>query len=195
MLLPDSLFAPERHAEALADAFLDAIPANARTVLEIGCGDGTIARLLRERRPALVITGADRRPGLRRHIPVTVFDGNRLPFVDAAFDVVMCVDLLREADDPAQLLREAKRVARDSLVLKDQASDGVLSRALPRLLDWVTAARLGPRPRRTYWSSAQWRAAYHALGLTPRGDRRELGPDRDAPAFGRGQNFVSRLAV
>lgn len=187
----------ESCARVLADALSEALPAEARTVLDVGCGDGAIARLIQERRPELLFIGVDTIAQPKRHIPVTVYDGKRLPFVDAAFDVVMFVDLLRRTDDPSVLLREAKRVARDSLVLKDHASDGALSRSLLRLIDRVGDLRRGGRRPSNRWTSAQWRAVFQSLGLTPRGDRRALGlhPLLNTRAFERALYFVSRLAV
>src|SRR4029077_12592202 len=48
-----------RRARVLADALAPLIPAEARSVLDIGCGDGTIAGLLAERRPELSIEGVE----------------------------------------------------------------------------------------------------------------------------------------
>src|SRR5207247_1102228 len=88
--------------------------AGTMAVLDIGCGDGLIARLLMERRPDLRIEGIDvlARPGA--HIPVTLFDGSRIPRADEAVDVALLVDVLHHADEPMALLREAFRVARST---------------------------------------------------------------------------------
>ena len=115
----------KRRTRALADALSQAIPPDARTVLDVGCGDGTIARLIQQRRPDLSILGTDVLARPHTHIPVALFDGQRLPFLDGAFDVVMFVDVLHHTDDPTILLREAKRVSRGSVVLKDHTSDQI----------------------------------------------------------------------
>ena len=64
-------------------------------------------------------------------IPVTIYDGRTLPFEAAAFDALIIVDVLHHADDPALLLREAARVARRSILIKDHTSDRFL--AVPTL--------------------------------------------------------------
>jgi SAM-dependent methyltransferase len=187
----------QRRTRVLADALVRAIPAHARTVLDVGCGDGTIARLINQQRPELFIAGVDVLARRRTHIPVTLFDGTRLPFLDGAFDVVMFVDVLHHTEDPSVLLREAKRVSRESVVLKDHTSDSLLAHGKLRLMDWVGNAHHGVRLTYNYWSSAQWRRAFASLGLRPQTEERSLGlyPFPTSLFFERGLHFVSRLRV
>ncbi len=97
-----------RRARVLAEELAKAIPDEGSTVLDVGCGDGTIDILVKQRRLDLNITGVDvlLRPASR--IPVRKFDGQHLPFPDQSFDVVMFVDVLHHTNDPAILLREAR---------------------------------------------------------------------------------------
>ena len=73
-----------------------------------------------------------RRPGPHRHgrlvrptthIPVQEFDGHTLRWTTAV-DVVLLVDVLHHADDPMRLLKEAARVARQAIVIKDHVQPG-----------------------------------------------------------------------
>ncbi|MGE0418479.1 MAG: class I SAM-dependent methyltransferase, partial [Acetobacteraceae bacterium] len=120
-------FVFKRRTRVLSEALAQAIPTEARSVLDVGCGDGSIAALIQAGRPELSITGVDVLVRPETRIPVTQFDGVRLPFDDGAFDVVMFVDVLHHTDDPAVLLREAKRVARQAVVLKDHTKDTPLA--------------------------------------------------------------------
>ena len=192
-----SKLAPQRRTRALADALSQAIPEDARTVLDVGCGDGTIAHLIKQRRPSLTILGADVLARQHTHIPVALFDGQRLPFLDGAFDVVMLVDVLHHTDDPTILLREAKRVSRGSVVLKDHTSDQPLADARLRFMDWVGNAHHGVRLPYNYWSAAQWRRAFESTGLSPQTIQTRLGlyPFPTSLIFERGLHFVSRLGV
>jgi len=187
----------QRRTRALAEALSQAIPEDARTVLDVGCGDGTIARLIQQRRPGLTILGTDVLARPHTHIPVALFDGQRLPFLDGAFDVVMFVDVLHHTDDPTILLREAKRVSRGSVVLKDHTSDQPLADARLRFMDWVGNAHHGVRLPYNYWSTAQWRRAFESTGLSPQTVQTRIGlyPFPTSLIFERGLHFVSRLAV
>jgi SAM-dependent methyltransferase len=92
-----------------------------RDVLEIGCGPGL--DLLRFARGGARVTGVDLAPvalDLARDccrtagVQATLLeaDGARLPFADAAFDLVYCHGVLSFARDPARLVAEANRVLR-----------------------------------------------------------------------------------
>ncbi len=155
-----------RRTKALAEALDRAIPADALTVLDVGCGDGTIDTLLLQRRPRLAITGVDvlLRPEAR--IPVRQFDGQHLPFDDGAFDVVMFVDVLHHTLDPLVLLREACRVARSAIVLKDHTREGLLAHTTLRFMDWVGNAHHNVALPYNYWRRAEWTDAFRELRLT-----------------------------
>jgi len=75
-----------RRWETLAEWFAQLVPSAAR-VLDVGCGDGLISAVLQSRRPDLTVTGIDVLPRAHAHIPVEKFNGLRIPFADASFDV------------------------------------------------------------------------------------------------------------
>jgi ubiquinone/menaquinone biosynthesis C-methylase UbiE len=133
----------KRRVRVLADAIAKAIPGNARDVLDVGCGDGTIAALLQQHRPELSVTGVDVMVRPDTKVPVQEFDGVHLPFADRSFDVVMFVDVLHHTHDPMILLREAKRVARVAVVLKDHRRNSPIAYGTLRLMDWVGNAHHG----------------------------------------------------
>lgn len=95
------------------------------SVLEIGCGVGAQLKILSRRFPHLQLTGVDRSPSqlARAHavlederrsgrVTLAQASGETLPFADASFDGVFLCWLLEHVKDPAQVLREARRVLR-----------------------------------------------------------------------------------
>jgi ubiquinone/menaquinone biosynthesis C-methylase UbiE len=186
-----------RRARVLAQALARTIPPDAATVLDVGCGDGTIAALVRRYRPALSLTGVDVLVRPRTHIPVHAFDGVRLPFADGSFDVVMFVDVLHHTDDPSVLLREAKRVARRAVVLKDHTRDRLMAQATLRFMDWVGNAHHGVALPYNYWPEAKWRDAFARIGLSPQlwAAKLDLYPFPASLLFERNLHFLARLAV
>jgi len=83
-------------------------------VLDAGCGDGGVARLLRERAAHVVAVDVKRfetwhdEPGLT----FCVADAQELPFDDASFDVVHSKDSLHHMVSPERALAEYRRVLR-----------------------------------------------------------------------------------
>ena len=165
-------------------------------VLDVGCGDGSIARAVMDIRPDVEIVGIDVLVRPETHISVTEFDGTRIPHDDGGFDAVMFVDVLHHTDDATVLLREAARVAR-TVVIKDHLADGLLAQPTLRLMDWVGNAHHGVVLPYNYWPRSRWDRAFAEVGLSVEEWRTGLGL-YPAPAtwlFDRGLHVVTRLAA
>ncbi len=184
-----------RRARVLAHELATVIPTDATTVLDVGCGDGMIDALLKKLRPSLAITGVDVALRDAFHVPVTLFDGHSLPFPDRSVDVVMFVDALHHAEDPFVLLREAGRVARLAIVLKDHTQDSAFAYPTLRFMDLVGNARHGVALPYNYWPERKWRAAWAELGLSLERWQPQLGlyPFPASLVFERRLHFVARL--
>jgi SAM-dependent methyltransferase len=184
-----------RRVEALADALAKAIPAGAGRVLDLGCGDGQVAVALMQRRPELAVEGVDVLVRPVTHIPVTAYDGTTLPFADQSFDHVTIVDVLHHTDDPAAVLAEAARVARQSVVIKDHLREGWLAGPTLRLMDWVGNRGHDVRLPYNYLDGGEWSAAFARAGLEEAQRAEQLGlyPVPLSWAFERRLHFVNRL--
>jgi SAM-dependent methyltransferase len=155
----------QRRVRVLAGHFNRVLPPGTRKLLDVGCGDGRLAREILRLRPNLTVQGLDvfERPAAA--IPVAVFDGRSLPFAEGDFDVVMFADVLHHTDDPLVLLREAARVSRLGVAIKDHLRQGLLAQTTLSFMDWVGNASHGVALPYNYWQPKQWRAAFQKLGL------------------------------
>ena len=81
-------------------------------LLDVGCGNGGVSRLLRER--VAEVDAVDVEMSAEWHdepgLSFRVADGEQLPFDDASFDLVHSKDSLHHMDDPACALAEYRRV-------------------------------------------------------------------------------------
>jgi len=103
----------DRIAAMAPDSFLDA-----------GCGEGFVAKMLRERMPGLALTGFDFDPAAVKlaqaanpgaeFTTASIFD---IPYPDDSFDVVGCFEVLEHQTDPLPALRELARVARRAVIV------------------------------------------------------------------------------
>lgn len=94
----------------------------AKTLLDVGTGSGLFAEQFAQQ--GLQVTGLDVNPEMlaaaRQHVPAGTFRegiAEKLPFPDAAFDVVFMGVSLHETDDSLAALSEAHRVAVQRLAI------------------------------------------------------------------------------
>lgn len=182
--------------EGLAHHLAEVVPQGS-SVLDVGCGDGRLAARLQSVRPDLVIEGIDVLKREKAWIPVQSFDGRTIPRADASVDVLMFIDVLHHTDNPTGLLREAVRVARRNIIIKDHLSDGWLALPTLRFMDRIGNARYGVALPGNYWNRQDWDDAFHALSLKAvewRGDLR-MYPTLVDMWFGRSLHFLAQLEV
>jgi SAM-dependent methyltransferase len=142
-------------AKRITDAFVQLAGA-AKSLLDVGAGDGAIAAEVAQRIGAERVTGVDVLVRPVTVIEVLSYDGERLPFEDESFEVVTISDVLHHCAKPNDVLRECLRVARRCVVVKDHFRFGPLSNALLLALDVVGNAEAGVLVRGTYFSPNQW---------------------------------------
>lgn len=183
-----------RRIRVLASHLAPMLPQGAR-VLDVGCGDGSLASLIMAKRPDVSLEGVDVLVRPHTSIPVRQFDGVRLPYDDASVDVAMFVDVLHHTADPMVMLREAARVARRGILIKDHLHHGLLAGLTLRFMDWVGNARHGVSLPYNYWRPSQWGDAFAALRMLPtkRVDRLGLYPPPASWLFDRALHFVALL--
>jgi SAM-dependent methyltransferase len=184
----------QRRVTALAAALAQAIPQAGR-VLDVGCGDGQVALALMALRPDLRLEGVDVLQRRVSHIPVTLYDGARLPFPDQHFDYVTIVDVLHHTDDPKAVLAEAARVSRHGVVVKDHLREGWLAGPILRLMDWVGNRGHDVRLPYNYLDRRAWDAAFAHANLAIAQEQCRLGLYQ-VPLnwiFERRLHFVTRL--
>ena len=137
-----------------------------QSVLDIGCGDGTIAAVLQGHVPGLEIRGVETHLRPECKIPCQLYNGSSLPFPDSTFDVCMLVDVLHHAADVRTLLKEASRVSRANVLIKDHLDENLFDHLTLKLMDWVGNRPHGVQLTYNYQSREEWNRHFAALGLT-----------------------------
>jgi ubiquinone/menaquinone biosynthesis C-methylase UbiE len=150
---------------------LNAVPAQARTALDVGCGEGMFARELARSVPSVLGIDSDqasideaRAQAEAPNPEYLVGDFMTYPFKDESFDVITSIATLHHMDAPAALAR-MRRLLRPggTIAILGLASDRLLL-GLPFDLAGGVAHRVYQRTR-TYWehpSPKVWTAPRYA---------------------------------
>ena len=163
-----------RRARTLAERIADLIPRDA-AVLDVGSGDGDIAGRIAALRADVTVQGIDVLKRPETAIPVTQYDGETFPFEEGSFDTVTIIDVLHHTLDAARLLKEAHRVARTSVVVKDHVLTGAAAYQTLRFMDRVGNERHGVSLPHTYLTYEGWETAFAAADLTVKSWDDDLG--------------------
>ncbi len=93
------------------------------SILDLGCGDGSIARIIAERSASTKITGVDleaheqwdlNRP---KNLKFQTASIDNLPFKPKSFDFVIMKDVLHHLPDPEKALREISGLAKKQVLI------------------------------------------------------------------------------
>jgi SAM-dependent methyltransferase len=184
-----------RRVRRLAGSIAELLPDTA-TVVDVGCGDGRITKLISIQKPGIVLEGYDVRIRPEAVIPVHPFDGLHLPLEENTVDAVIFVDVLHHTEAPMLLLREAYRVTRKFIIIKDHRLNRPCAELILRFMDWI-----GNRTRNivlpyNYWSEERWRAVWSEIGMHVDHCQTNLClyPWPANLVFERGLHFLVRLA-
>jgi SAM-dependent methyltransferase len=154
-----------RMVDGFGAALQRSLPASARRILEVGCGEGRQLTAIGSRFPGADLIGLDL-PDVELE---EAWDGVEssmvqasaltLPFTDRSFDLVMAIEVLEHLPDPEQAMREIARVASDAVVLS---------------VPWEPVWRLGNLARGRY-VGALGNTPGHIQHFTRRGFARMVG--------------------
>jgi alpha-1,6-mannosyltransferase len=147
-------------------------------VLDLGAAEGYVGDEI-GRRTGAAVEVADVIPLNRTPHPLHLYDGQRLPFADDTFDLVVLSYVLHHAEQPDRVLREAGRVGREVVVVESLVEGRRQEQALrwaDILANWWRSGRrgrhdAGPAFRR----AAAWRLFFEEHGFRVRTDRRRPG--------------------
>jgi len=86
-------------------------------ILDLGAGNSCLGQLLEKYHDCRVLNLEVARYQTQNRLPVVIYNGRDIPFKDSSFDIVLILFVLHHAEEPAQVLKEAKRICRRSVIV------------------------------------------------------------------------------
>jgi len=134
-------------------------------MLDVGCGDGTISKIMQDNNPALEISGIDIMARPNSAIPVSLYDGEQIPYNDGSYDAVMFIDVLHHVKQIKKMLEEAKRVSSKYILIKDHLYKTGFDFRVLKFMDRVGNKPYGVALEYNYLKAEEWNAVFRKLGL------------------------------
>jgi len=133
-------------------------------ILDLGCGSGIVAKNFQDFFQA-EITGVDVRDNRIFPIPFKIINGEDLPFPENSFDVVLINYVLHHSRNPVLLLKEAKRVSRDKIIIHEDLPEGILSKLRCKIHGASFNKFFKIENRASFKTEKQWEKVFKAIGL------------------------------
>lgn len=153
-----------RRINVLSTQIAQQLPNDIR-ILDIGCGDGTISKMILENKKNVSIEGIDVFARETCAIPFKMFDGKTIPFANNEYDATMFVDVLHHTTNIKELLAEAARVSGQYIILKDHHYNNALDFGILRFMDWIGNAPHGVKVIYNFKNLDFWKTTFNELGF------------------------------
>lgn len=149
-------FIYDRRMSQLHNHILDIIDNfNISQILDIGAGDGKIDSLIMND-SNVKITGIDVLVRNDTYIPVEKYDGYHINKPDNSVPTTMMIDVLHHTEKPELVLKEAVRVSKKYIIIKDHLLHGRISYAKLKAMDYVGNKHYGVDLPYNYMRSQVW---------------------------------------
>jgi ubiquinone/menaquinone biosynthesis C-methylase UbiE len=138
-------------------------------VLDIGCGSGRLGEMIMKSNKCpknLKYTGIEKFPRGGEPIEVIEYDWNKLPMKADSFDIVILADVLHHDKNPLQLLREAERVSKKKVLIKDHKKDKASDQLRISFLDLAANKPHGIKCFYKYNTLIEWHSMIAEAKLT-----------------------------
>ena len=133
-------------------------------ILDLGCGSGIIGMTFQDFFQAKVI-GVDIKDNRIYPLPFKIINGKSLLFPENSFDVVLINYVLHHSGDPILLLKEAKRVTKDKIVVYEDLPEGLLSRIICKIHGISFDGIFKNQNQTSFRPEREWEKNFKKIGL------------------------------
>lgn len=132
------------------------------TILDVGSGDCKICEILKERGHS--VTPLDvKNLSCCDNIEPILYDGKKIPFKDNKFDVALIITVLHHTPNPAEIIKEAKRVCKRIIIVED-INENKFRKYLTNFLDSLYNLEFIGHPHSNK-TDQEWKSLFKKLEL------------------------------
>ena len=113
------------------------------SLLHIRCGNGRVAETFADSHSVQLVDTINRN---ETPLPFALYNGTTLPFDDKSLDTSLLVNVLSHSENPIDSLREAIRVTRNRIIIKETVYFNEAQRCFSEFMDWFYACVIGDNP-------------------------------------------------
>jgi SAM-dependent methyltransferase len=135
-------------------------------LLDVGCGAGRVAEAFAKGGREIQLTDIVNHNQTK--LPFVPFDGLSLPFPSKAYDICLLISVLHHCEDPLRILREAVRVSRRRIIIREVVYLNEVNRRFNMFFDWFfnCIAPTGRGPAFNINSPEGWEQLFRDEGLS-----------------------------
>ncbi|MEA2090618.1 MAG: class I SAM-dependent methyltransferase [Thermoproteota archaeon] len=145
-------------------AILNLFLKGSNEILDVGSRYGRLAYRI-EKETGKHFIGVDVHPQSRAFIPIVKCDGARLPFENNSFDCVIIIDVLHHDSNPNNIIKEAKRVTKKYILIKDHYWKNKFDLKLLKTFDYISNFPYGISLPYNYIQTERWNKLFEQNNL------------------------------
>lgn len=132
-------------------------------ILDVGSGGGTIARILKSGNFSVTTLDIANKSHYEEEKPI-IYSGEKFPFDNKTFDTSLILSVLHHVGDPVNLLKEAKRVSRKRIIIKEDIYRNKIELVLTKVADSIVNFEFFKHPHNNL-NDSQWKKIFKQLNL------------------------------
>ena len=134
-------------------------------ILDLGCGSGIVAKTFQDFFQAEIV-GVDIQDKRIFNFPFKIIDGKNLPFSENSFNVVLISYVLHHSYNPISLLKEAKRVTKNKIIIYEDLPEGFLSNLVCKIHGFTFNQFLQNKKQKfDFKKKEEWQKIFENLNL------------------------------
>ncbi|OIO42394.1 SAM-dependent methyltransferase [Candidatus Pacearchaeota archaeon CG_4_9_14_3_um_filter_35_19] len=136
-----------------------------KNVLDLGSSDGRLTKAISEEVKDTKFIGVDVVVQPETFIPIEKYDGGRIPFKKNYFDCVMLIDVLHHDEEIDEVIKEAKRVSKKYILIKDHYWSNWFDFKILQMADYIGNKPFGVRLPYNFLRMEQWKKIFKSNKL------------------------------